>query len=426
MFSRTLGVVATAAVGAGAFLVPAGINIESDPLFTTGLNPKSQIVRMPCPSCVFSSESRKPIIFNDDKEDTFLAQGSAIDVVFNVTIDSNNQLLFNGEVCRAMGGPKHVMQVPASTSTEDIVNRREKSEILEVTGAGSFSNSRPNDVLKIYRYSIDSLDMHPVQLDDFELDLLTFDDGELMIHDLRIVPSRSRFQDLFSDLEFNDAKKQHHDAHPSAPSAAPSSDCAHAGLFHKIFCEVKSNISKFRASHFGGGGKKPGCKGGFRGAPKPTVVYNENGIVITTVPGHLKHPGGSPPPPPQHGAHILPHHGRPHHHHHHPKPSGPSTAETIASVLLMLAVWTASFFVGYFSSRMILFVVACVRKVFFGVPFPNKKEVGAVKDQEEGRALMAEEKDEDYAEEALPVYEDAAPAYEEKVAEEEEEKVEQE
>jgi hypothetical protein len=64
--------------------------------------------------------------------------------------------------------------------------------------------------------------------------------------------------------------------------------------------------------------------------------------------------------------------------------------------------------VGYFSSWIILSLVALVRKVFFGVPLPSeRKRMMEERELSEARALMGDDE-----EEALPVYEDA-PVYEE-------------
>jgi hypothetical protein len=377
MVSRTLGVVATAAMGASALLLPAGMNLENDPLFITGLDPKSQIIRMPCSSCVFSADAKKPVSALSDDE-TVYAQGGAIDVVFNVSISADNQLLINGDVADTWDGPKSVVQVPASATGSEIVNMETISETIEVTGF--MATSSRDDVLTKHKYSITSLEGHSVQLDDLEVDILTLEDGELMIFDVRRAPAPV-YDNILSDLAFNDAKKASKQQHDSPAPAPPSSDCANKGSFKKMFCEIKSHISQFKASHFRPS-KKPGCKGGlFRPHHKPSMIIGE-------VPGHLKH-------------RPHPHHGP----HHQPRPSHD---DPLATALFLIGVWTASFFVGYFSSWIILSLVALVRKVFFGVPLPSeRKRMMEERELSEARALMGDDE-----EEALPVYEDA-PVYEE-------------
>jgi hypothetical protein len=248
-------------------------------------------------------------------------------------------------------------------------------EILRVTGIAASSYS--DGVITRYEFTISSLDRHPVDIDNLIVKTLTLDDGELAIFE---TDHKFTEEQLLSDIAFNQAKKTQHDAtHPKPPPA----DCSAAGPFHRMFCEVKSQIAKFRTAHFSPSNKKPGCKGGKNGLFRGHAAGGKPpGMVIGVLPGHIKH-------------------HRPHHHHH----AGPPVAGYIASAAFILGVWIASFFVGMVLAKVILFVTACVRRVFFGVPV--RREVVVVK--EEGQALMAADEEE----EALPVYEDA-PEYEEK------------
>jgi len=392
MLSRTLGVVATVAMGANALLLPFGANIENDSLFIAASDPKSQIVRMPCSSCVFSAKAQNAVSTLSDDE-TFHAQGSAIDVVFNVTISPDNQLLINGDIVDDWNRPQNVFQVPRSATAQEIATMDTRMEILRITGIVATSHS--DKVMTQYKYAITALDGHSVYLDDLTIKLLTLDDGELMIFNADHTPSSDE-QRFFSEIFSNEAKNKVHDAITPAPPAAPSSDCAHAGPFHKVFCEIKSHITAFRTSHFRGA-KKPGCKGGlFRGGAHHPA--GKPGVVIGAVPGHLKHHGFGRP-------HHLPH--QPHH------PAGPTFGDHMRSALFILGVWFASFFVGLISARIIIAVTTCVRRVFFGAAAPVSSGT-----KEEGRALMADDD-----EEAPPVYEDV-PVYEEKVVVEEEKKAE--
>jgi hypothetical protein len=361
------------------------MDLENDPIFITGLDPKSQIVRMPCPSCVFSANAQNPASVHEEADDDdliFSAQGGAVDAVFNVTISEDNELLINGDVCNfsrkaRATGPKHVIQVPASVSAQAIVDGEAKTESLEVDGLDIMVGS--DGVTSHLTYNIWSADRHPIHLDRLRISLLTLDDGEIMILDAHSEASAPTH--LKVDLDFLAQRP------PTHPTAAEK-PC-------DIFCMMKSKFDHLRNSHLG---KKLGC-----GTHKNRLGASQP-ITIGKVPGHLR------PPFAQHRPHG------PHHHHHHGRPSS-LIAHSVRVALWVFACGMAAFVVGMLGAWTIVFVFLGLRKVFYGVPFSGRRATVSLDEDaaEEGHGLLAEDdKAEKFGEEAPPpVYEDA-PAYEEK------------
>jgi len=58
MLAQSLGLVATGALGASAFMIPAGLVQAGEALESVQVfDPKNQIYRLPCPGCAFPTSS---------------------------------------------------------------------------------------------------------------------------------------------------------------------------------------------------------------------------------------------------------------------------------------------------------------------------------------------------------------------------------
>jgi hypothetical protein len=120
MFSK-LGLAALAATGAGAIMIPPELTMKADsPLQTFGVDPFSQLVKIPCPGCPFAD-------FND-RGVSWSAKANYL--VANVSVSADSKTLeLNGHrfyppllsvksVLNA--GEPEVLQLPAEVSLDDI------------------------------------------------------------------------------------------------------------------------------------------------------------------------------------------------------------------------------------------------------------------------------------------------------------------
>jgi hypothetical protein len=234
MLSRSVGVVATCcALGANAFLLPSGI--APGPAHRTSINPfvsvdpKNQVLELPCSSCAFSAEKTEESVAEAD--DAFSIQGGANNLILNFTVSEDGQELNLNDVpiypvqagFDALGAEKAhswiVNQLPASSSIEELEIGETKGVPLRISGAGTKMSktkiiSANGDEIIPLEFQILSLNDQPMTIDEIAIQLLRDEDGELLI--LSVEPAHQNMMDHLP-MSFGPPPPPHPHFHPGGP-----------------------------------------------------------------------------------------------------------------------------------------------------------------------------------------------------------------
>jgi len=325
MLGRTVGILTTCALGASAFLIPPGVapasDINSDGLSVSIVDPKRQILTIPCPQCAFPAQQDK-VESENDHDELFWIQGGAENLLLNFTISEDGRLLRMNDMpvypllSGSMGsfGMPSIKQVPAEAALEDVASGIVRSTKLTVTalgvGAGETQSLSPNgDMLVPVKVKIMGLESQPMTLPEVQVKLLQTGDGELLIMETSImetpdvmVPPMSDLDGMSDDMSFD----------PHRPFHGPPHHFNHhkeCSMLPAPLCKLKSIIES-KIDHVMDHG--PGV--GRMGRPCPDGKGRPTGHKL---PAHNKPhhdiPGEEGRPRPHHG---RPHHMRPHDPHH--------------------------------------------------------------------------------------------------------------
>ena len=404
MIGRSVGIITACALGASAFLLPPGIDTESNDktdIAVSVLNPKHQIIELPCSSCAFPPKQEE--VTEEGEDDLFFIQGGANNLLLNFSISEDGQALeLNGQAIypphfhRETFLERHmwsVEQIAASTSRQEIEAGNYKGTPLRITGSGlKVAGENPvspnGDMLVPIRWHLFSLEDQPMTVDEVSIKLLKMDNGELLI--LELSPAQGP-SDMAMDFPFGI---------PSPPGPefhrhGPPKDC---NMLPAPLCRFKNMLeSKIQGMK---DGKFGGCTGRKGGPPNK-------------LPSHIKGPhfgphgleGGRP----EHHHGRPPHHMRPHGHHghHHRHHFMHAFAKGLVAVLIPVMAGIA---VGMTVSLVGLLVGRAIAFLWIKFARGGKRGYASVAQDE----LTAEEGDmeKEADEEAPPMYENA-PSYEE-------------
>ena len=396
MYRRSAGFFACA-LGASALILPPGIapaSNDNDGPLPSIVNPKSQLIQLPCPACAFSS-NEESVEDKKDFDDLFWIQGGANDVVLDFSVsDDGLALQLDGHAIYApssqsnallRGERIHVLQVPASSSHDESDEARKIS--LEITSLGLSTEaevraSPEGEMIVQLQLHVMGLQGVFMQLDGVRIHLLKTKAGELLILRLDIVPDKT-----FNPLS----------GWPDSSSSPPTSDVSNAKECNGLpiaFCKfrdmVEDKIESFRSGHY----EHPpfGDSDGL-----PPLHINPHNLDFDS------------PPPHRHG---RPHHFRPHgeYDHHHGPPDFHSLTRSVISILIPVM---AGITVGLLVSLLGLLVGRIIGFLWLRL-YPNKRRKQSrhrhrrdYSRVEEGKIMLYDD-----GPEPLPLYEDA-PAYEE-------------
>lgn len=406
MFCRAAGALATLAIGANAFLIPAGVgSFKSDDSLSTIVNPRTQTIKLPCPDCVFPSKSDDQSVEADEENGgLFWAQGGARDVVLNFTIaDDSRAVMINDfqvyPITMDSSENPTVGEVAASASLTDIKEHPEQTTSLEVSGASIFVVEEPvsaaGDKIVTINYQVVSLEGQRVSVDGAEVKLLEGGDGSLLIISVQGVPKP---HGVFDGMDIPHPPPRPVDGAPKHCGMLPAALCKFKGIMESKLEGFKHGVPK----PFGGKGCG-GRKGPHRlpGHIKPHFDHIED--LEGEHSGHGKHRGGHPSRPHPHGNHGMgrgPHrHGRPHFLHRFVRAFVSVLVPVIAGITLGMFVSLLGMAVG----RLIGFLWIKFRR-------GGQRGYASVAQAEE-QAFPEEKSQVELVEEPLPAYE-AAPAYE--------------
>ncbi|KAK5109123.1 hypothetical protein LTR62_007485 [Meristemomyces frigidus] len=465
MLGRTIGVAATCALGASAFLIPPGLsaarNHQGHDLSLQQTNPRSRTLVQTCPACAFPM-TRSRFEEGDTTEQVkqdFWIQGGSNSLVFNFSISEDGERLrLNGADVyspRLLGHAPYdmeaptVRQIPSDTSYAQIEAGREaRSANLAVTGfrlaeMDTEILSPKGDMLLPVRFEIVELEGQLMEIGAIEVKMFKTNDGELMIMQIETNPRPHSLLDyLLPPPSANELAEElnthgpppppfHH--HPPGPpfdgedmDFPPPPPGFHGpphgpphGPHHNKECDVLpaplcrlKNVldAKIDAALGPSRHRKGGCPGrkGQHGPPGFPQGHPPFGP-----PGLEERPPG--PPRPHHG---RPHHARPHGRHHGP-PGGHfwghgflrTVAKGLVSVLIPIfagiTVGMSVSLLGLIVGRLITFSwVHLVRGGRRGGYGSVAREEILDQREEDRRLILA-------ALEAPPLYEDA-PVYKEK------------
>ncbi len=142
MVGRSAGIFAASALGASALILPPGIALASgddNGSLPSIVNPKNQLIQLPCPACAFSPSGEST---EKDFDDLLWIQGGANNVVLNFSVsDEGLALELGGKPIYApscqtnallSGESLYVHQVSAD-ECDDVDSRKLP---LEVTAVG--------------------------------------------------------------------------------------------------------------------------------------------------------------------------------------------------------------------------------------------------------------------------------------------------
>ena len=428
MLSRSVGVVATCcALGANAFLLPPGI--APGPGHRTSINPfasvdpKNQILELPCSSCAFSAPKTEESVAEAD--DTISIQGGANNLILNFTVSDDGQELNLNNVpiypvqagFDALGAEKAhswiVNQLPASSSIEELEMDETKGVPLRISGAGTKMSktkiiSANGDEIIPLDFQILSLNDQPMTIDEIAIQLLRDENGDLLI--LSVEPAhRNMMDDL--PMSFGPPPPPHPHHHPDGPEEhrherPHPKEC---GSLPAPLCRFLHTVDeKFEAAKNSRVGKFAGC-GGRQGGPHVMPGHIRPHFGAPDADGNRKLESGMPP-------HMRPHgppgHRGPHGHH---GPHGPHHRHALGhaffkGVVAILIPVMAGVFVGLTVSIVGLLVGKLIGWFWIKFVRGGKCEYASVAlDEETADAESDSDKmDHEYVE-APPVYEDAPP-----------------
>lgn len=442
MLSRSVGVVATCcALGANAFLLPPGI--APGPGHRTSINPfvsvdpKNQILELPCSSCAFSAEKSEESVAEAD--DSVSIQGGANNLILNFTVSEDGQELNLNNVpiypvqagFDALGAEKAhswiVNQLPASSSIEELEVDETKGVPLRISGAGTKMSktkiiSANGDEIIPLDFQILSLNDQPMTIDEIAIQLLRDENGELLI--LSVEPAHENMMDHLP-MSFGPPPPPHPHHHPDGPDGphgpdGPDGPDGHrpdgprpkdCGSLPAPLCRFFHSVDeKFEAAKHSSIGKFAGC-GGRKGGPHGMPGHIRPHFGAPDADGNRKLESGMPPHMRPHGP-PGPGHRGPHGHH---GPHGPHHRHALAhaffkGVVAILIPVMAGVFVGLTVSIVGLLIGKLIG--WFWVKFVRggKRGYASVALDEEAADAEADNGKTDHAYvEAPPVYEDAPP-----------------
>jgi hypothetical protein len=407
MIGRSAGIFAASALGATALILPPGIapaSSDDDASLPSIVNPKNQLIQLPCPACAFSPNEE--LTEKKDFDDLLWIQGGANDVVLNFTVsDDGLALELGGKAVYApscqtnallSGERLYVHQVPATVDDIESDSDESRKVPLEITAVGLSTEaevraSPEGDVIVQLQLHIMGLEGHFMQFDGVRIHLLKSSDGEFLILRLDVVRDSS-----FTPFHGMPALPPHSPSRPTLQVPDMKSCKSLPTAFCKFREMIEAKIDSMRQSH-------PDSR-----PPLP----NLNGLPPPHMPPSINsHNLDFDAPPPHH--HGRPHHVRPYGEHHHSSHFGfHSIARSVISVLIPVM---AGITVGLLVSLLGLLVGRMVGFVWLRI-YPNhhRRRHGRHTRRsrrhyavDEGKILLCEDDCE-----PLPRYEDA-PAYEE-------------
>ena len=409
MIGRSAGFLAASALGATALILPPGIapaSTDDSGSLPSIVNPKNQLIQLPCPACAFSPNGK--LAEEKDFDDLFWIQGGANDVLLNFSVsDDGLALELDGKAVYApscqtnallSGERLYVHQVPATVDGFETESFESRKVPLEVTSVGLSTEaevraSPEGDVIVQLQLHIMGLEGHFMQFDGVRIHLLQSSAGEFLILRLDVVPDSSFT--LFHGMPALPP-------HPPTPPTLQAPDMKSCKSLPTAFCKfremVQEKIDNMRQSHPESRPQLPKLNG----LPPPHMPPSINPHNLDFV----------APPPHQH--HGRPHHVRPHGDHHHTGHFGfHSLARSVISILIPVM---AGITVGLLVSLLGLLVGRMIGFVWLRI-YPNNhqrsrhgrhsRRLRRHYAADEGKILLCEEDLE-----PLPRYEDA-PAYEE-------------
>ncbi|KAK3676875.1 hypothetical protein LTR78_003079 [Recurvomyces mirabilis] len=217
MFGRSVGIAATCALSASAFIIPPGVapaahGEHAHDLSLQQVNPKSRTLVQTCPSCAFPWD-----IVSDQAEDEvepeFWIQGGSNSLVFNFGISEDGKWLqlsganiyspsCFGRNCGRLPVPT-VRQIPSNTDLSHLASSDlSRSAKLKVTGYGLEESdpqalSPDGDMLVPLTFRLEGLEKEPIELGEIGIKLLKTSDGELLIMQVEVDP---RPRNIFDHL----------------------------------------------------------------------------------------------------------------------------------------------------------------------------------------------------------------------------------
>ena len=408
MMHRSVGIFAFCAVGATALILPPGIapaSSDDDAFRPSIVNPKNQLIQLPCPACAFTTKGQT-VEGKNDFDDLYWIQGGADDVVLNFSIsDDGCALQLGGQTIYAptsqwnallAGERLYVDQVP--TASDPQVSSDDARRVpLEITSIGLSTEaevraSSEGDVIVQLQLRIMALEGQFMQFDGVRIHLLRTDVGELLILRLDNVPDAT-------SLPFPSLSGSASSPHLPTMGLPDWKECK---VLPKAFCKLREMLeAKFdRISH-----------GEFPPGP-PHLEFDGH---PPHMPPHVNsHNLDFDAPPPIH--HGRPHHVRPHGEHHHPHAHG-GVHSIVRSIIGILIPVMAGITVGLLVSLLGMFFGRMIGFLWLRI-YPNRRQhrrhrrrsirlSRAATAAEDGKILLNEDDIE-----PLPLYEDA-PAYEE-------------
>ncbi|KXL48099.1 hypothetical protein M433DRAFT_505821 [Acidomyces richmondensis BFW] len=420
MLRRTVGILSTCALGASAFLIPPGVAPASDTrpdgLSMSIIDPKKQIVTIPCPQCAFSMQEEK-VESEGDHDELFWIQGGANNLVLNFTVSEDGRLLRLNDmpVYPVLGGMHDfgllsVKQVPADAVLDDVASGLVRSTELVVTGldvgAGETQSLSPNgDMLVPVKVKIIDLEFQPMRLPEIQVKLLKTGEGELLIMETTMTETPDDMETPLPDLNGmpdDMAFEVHRPFHGPPHHFDRHKECS---MLPAPLCKLKSIIES-KIDHM----MEHGPGSGRMGRPCPGGKSRPEG---NKLPGHIKPHfdiSGEEGRPRSH--HGRPHHTRPygphhggrayHFHHHFLRAFAKGLVAVLIPVMAGITVGMTVSLIGLIVGRLVGFAwIKFARRGRRGPASITAQE--SIVEEGEDKAMLAEM-------EAPPVYEHA-PAY---------------
>jgi hypothetical protein len=409
MMRRSLGIFVVCAVGATALILPPGIaptSSEDDGFHPSIVNPKNQLIQLPCPACAFSTKGHT-VEKTKDFDDLYWIQGGSNDVVLNFSVSDDGLALElggqsiytpNAQFNALLSGERiYVHQVPAAASITETDSDDVRRVPLEITSIGLSTEaevraSPEGDVIVQLQLRIMALEGQFMHFDGVRIHLLRTNVGELLILRLDNVPDST-------SLPFPSLSGSAPSPHPPTMGMPDMKECK---MLPTAFCKlrdmVEAKFDSIRQGDFQPGPPQPD----FDGHPPHTPPHiNSHNLDFDA------------PPLNQHG---RPHHVRPHgeHYHHHGHRGVHSIIRSIIGILIpVMAGITVGLLVsllGMLFGRMIGFLWLRAYPTRRQHRRHRRRGICLSRDDtviEEGKILLHEDDIE-----PLPAYEDA-PSYEE-------------
>lgn len=395
MLSLAAGfVVAAYALGANAVLLPPGVNSIDDSLSIPPETAKSQVVRVACPECAFSTKQAQAEVLADGEDAVFGIEGGAKDLLLNFTTsEGRRRLLLNGATIYP--------PAPYSSSTRVVVDQVSTSGDgvrvpVEITSSGLGMDHGPNaeeeeNLLVQLRYTVLGVEKHLMELQDVKIDLLKTA-GELLIIEVAVDTS-SKLSPIHHGPPLGFRPPFGGPPHGPPPEMM-SEEC---NMLPAPVCRFK-HMLEAKIAHMRHG--KP-CPGGPAHGRLPSHIR-------PPLP-HIAAHGERPRPRPHLG---RPHHTRPWHAHRHGNHGHWAGAFARGFIAVLIPV-VAGISVGLTVSLLGLVVGRIITALWIKYAHNGERSYASLErsssDAEEGKDLMLADEDE---EEQLPAYEHA-PAYKE-------------